>query len=104
MTRTRDNAYHEITTDGTASSQRLLVLAVIKAARLPLIRREIAKEAGILETSACARLRELEQAGAIVKSACRANPFSNKQNVTYRLARPGDVVDVEQGDLFGEAA
>lgn len=104
MSVTRDTAYQTISTDGTASSQRLLVLAVIKAAKRPLLRWEIAKQAEIKETSACARLRELEQAGAIMKSGCRTNPFSDKENVTYSLAREGDGLAVDQGDLFGAAA
>ncbi|RXZ42687.1 helix-turn-helix domain-containing protein [Crenobacter cavernae] len=104
MSRTRDNAYLEIRADGSASSQRLRVLAVLTQARHPLTRREIAKEVGIEIASACGRLDELEKAGAVAKDEARLNPFSGKWNVTYRLARGGDRLAVDQADLFAEAA
>jgi len=101
---TRNDAYASISADGTASSQRLRVLAVLRSARCPLTRREIAKEVGIEITSACGRLDELEKAGVVAKSEARRNPFSGKWNVTYQVAREGAGHHEEQGDLFGVAA
>lgn len=104
MNRTRDNAYLAHVASGQAQTQCGRIVALLKTARMPLLRDEIAGRLGILPSSVCGRMVELEQAGVVVKDAHRLNPVSGMECVTYRLSRPGDAADVEQGDLFGVAA
>lgn len=101
---TRDDAYQLHKASGKANTQRQRILVLLAQSHQPLLRDEIADELKLRSTSVCGRLAELLEEGKVEEDRARINPVSGIACTTYRLAREGDGLAVDQHDLFGGVA
>lgn len=100
---TRNAAHDQHRESGKAGTQCDLIVGLLKTAKLPLLRDEIAARLGMRISSVCGRLDELQQRRLVVVDGERVNPFTGKVCDTYRLAGPADAIDTDQVDMFSEA-
>jgi len=100
---TRNAAHDQHRESGKAGTQCDLIVGLLKTAKLPLLRDEIAARLGMRISSVCGRLDELQQRRLVVVDGERVNPFTGKACDTYRLTGPADAIDTDQADMFAEA-
>ena len=73
-------AYQDITEDGTALSQRRIILNFIKIYSDGLTRQEVSRMLQIKINAVCGRVRELVKRGSLFEDGKKQNRFSCKQN------------------------
>ena len=79
-------AYRDISEDGTALSQKEVILNYIKNYSSGLTRNDISLELSIKINAVCGRTRELIKAGLVEEIGKRHDPFTNKLNM-YMVAK-----------------
>lgn len=75
------NAYDEIKSDGTASSQRQKIYELVRDNPDGLTREEIRDMAGIMYTSVCGRVRSLVKSGLLYE-----NEHNKRLNASGKMA------------------
>lgn len=87
MKETSLTAYKEINEEGTAESQRMIILRHIRSFQEGLIRAEISEQLSIPINSVCGRVKELLKLGSVFEEGKRTNPVTGKANLVIKPSK-----------------